>query len=94
MSPNRWGMKVWINGELHYLGGMADRAAAAAYVRLVESRYPDRLRRSRGCVRRRQRAHGRIVFVAVGPRPRPRYLGQFETRWAAERALRRRGVRQ
>jgi hypothetical protein len=52
-SANSWGMKVWIDGALHYLGALPDRAAAADYVRLVESRYPDRLRRPRGTISRR-----------------------------------------
>ena len=49
-SPNRWGLKVWVDGSLHYLGGWSDRAAAAAYGRLVESRYPHRLSRKPGGV--------------------------------------------
>jgi hypothetical protein len=83
-SRNRWGMKVWIDGELHYLGTLPDRAAAADYVRLVESRYPQRLRRRRGTVYRQR---GRRNWVALGPRPQRRRLGSFATRWAAERAL-------
>jgi hypothetical protein len=39
-SPNAYGAKVWIDGELHYLGSFPTREDAAAYVRLVESRYP------------------------------------------------------
>jgi hypothetical protein len=75
-------MKVWIDGALHFLGALPDRAEAAAYVCLVESRYPQRLRRRRGTV---YQYRGR--WLALGPRPQRRRLGIFPTRWAAERAL-------
>jgi hypothetical protein len=92
-SRNRWGMKVYIDGELHYLGGLPDRAAAADYVRIVESRYPNRLRRQRGSVYRRKRPGGGECWIAVGPRPERRRMGTFVTRWAAELELQRSGVR-
>jgi hypothetical protein len=87
-SKNRWGMKVWIDGQLHYLGAMADRADAAAYVRLVESRYPNRLRRKRGTLCRHNKR-----WVARGPRPQRSMIGTFETRWAGEQVMKRLGLR-
>jgi hypothetical protein len=90
MSKNRWGMKVWIAGELHYLGCLEDRRAATEYVQLVESRYPDRTRRPHGTLffdRRRRR------WIARMPRPAREVIGQFDTRWAGERAMRQLGLR-
>jgi hypothetical protein len=87
-SKNRWGMKVYIDGELHYLGGMEDRAAAADYVRLVESRYPNRCRRSRGTLCRHKEK-----WVVRTPRPERKQLGRFATRWEAEAFMRRFGLR-
>jgi hypothetical protein len=89
-SKNSWGMKVYIDGALHYLGALPDRQAAADYVRLVESRYPDRLRRPRGTVYRQS---SKSRWIALGPRPQRQRLGSFSTQWAAERELKLRGVR-
>jgi hypothetical protein len=70
-------MKVWIDGALHYLGALPDRAAAADYVRLVESRYPDRLRRPGGTISRRTWKNGRVRFITLGPRPQRERLGEL-----------------
>lgn len=86
-------MKVYIDGQLHYLGAMRDRAAAAEYVRLVESRYPDRLRRPRGSLYQQRWPNGRTRWIALGPRPHRHRIGSLMTRWAAERELKRRGIR-
>jgi hypothetical protein len=87
-SKNRWGMKVWIAGELHYLGALEDRQVAADYVRLVESRYPNRTRRPRGTLF----FDGRR-WEARMPRPGRELIGRYDTRWAGERAMRRLGLR-
>src|SRR5262245_46796446 len=94
-SKNRWGMKVWIRGELHYLGGMADRAAAADYVRLVESRYVRRVRRPRGTLTQqgRRSLSARRRWFARMPWPGRELIGRFDTRWEAERVMRRLGLR-
>lgn len=76
---SKWGLKVWLDGQLHYFGGWDDRAEASAYGRLVESRYPDRLRRQRGTV-----AKAKQKWLLISPRPERRRIGLFETRWAAE----------
>jgi hypothetical protein len=87
-SQNRWAMKVWIDGELHYLGCLPDRAAAADYVRLVESRYPNRLRRPCGTLYLQKKK-----WVVLTPRPGREFLGRFATRWEAEAFMRRFGLR-
>jgi hypothetical protein len=88
-SPNTYGAKVWIDGELHYLGSFPTPQAASDYVKLVESRYPNRLSRPRGTLCRHKNK-----WVVRGPRPGRARLGRFWTRWEAEAALRRLGLRQ
>jgi hypothetical protein len=88
-SPNTYGAKVWIDGALHYLGSFFTPEAAAQYVRLVESRYPNRLRRPRGTLYRHK---GKWCVFA--PRPGREQLGRFAARWKAEAFMRWVGLRQ
>jgi hypothetical protein len=87
-SSNSYAAKVWIDGEVHYLGSFRTREAAAAYVRLVEGRYPNRLRRPRGTL-----ARDRKAWRVLAPRPRREPLGRFNTRWEAEVFMRQIGLR-
>lgn len=87
-SHDAYGAKVWIDGELHYLGSFPTREAAADYVRLVESRYQSRLRRPRGTLK-----FDKSRWAVLAPRPRREPLGRFRTRWEAEAFMRRIGLR-
>ncbi len=80
-AGKKWAARAYIWCENHYLGVFSTREEALAYVELVHSRYPDRLRRPFGTVTK-----VRENYYAI--RIKDRYVGYCRTVWDGRRRLR------
>jgi hypothetical protein len=81
-----FGARVWIARLLHDLGCFNNPDDAAAVVRQVEERHPNRLTRRRGYS---ISAHRGDWFLLRGPSPGRKCYGLFPTQWHAEQAAKR-----